>query len=87
MRETFHHGPLPMTFAGMEVSAPNVIVTALKQHRSGEGIVLRCYETEDRDTDVTVRLFESEHTFRVPHSGVKTLRLLNGVWTETDFVE
>lgn len=87
IRETFHRGPLPETYGGISVSAGNVCVTAIKQHRSGDGLILRCYETDDLDTDVTVRLFETEFSFHIPHSGVKTFLLRNGKITETDFLE
>ena len=85
--ETFHHGKLPAEYCGMSVSAENLAVTAIKEHVSGKGTVLRCYETEDRDTDVTVTLLGKTFSFHLPHSAVKTLLLRNGEVTEIDFVE
>ena len=75
------------SFEGMQVSAGNVIVTAIKQQVEGNGLILRCYEAEDRDTDCTIKLFDTSFSFRIPHSGVKTFLIKDGKATETDFVE
>ena len=85
--ETFHKGHLPATFGGVDVSAENVAVTAVKRHTDGEGIVLRCYETAGRDTEVTLRVFDTAHTLLLPHHAVKTLLWQAGRVTETDFIE
>ncbi|MBQ8441295.1 MAG: alpha-mannosidase [Clostridia bacterium] len=85
--ETFHQGRLSAEYQGISVSKENVIVTAVKQHVSGKGIILRCYEAEDKDTDVTVNLFGTSFDFHIPHSGVKTFLILDGKVTETDFIE
>jgi len=37
------------------VSAANVLVTVLKKAEDGQGIILRCYETDGRDTDVSIQ--------------------------------
>ena len=85
--ETFHKGELPTRYNGMALSADNVSVTAVKQHADGDGIILRCYETAGKDTDVRLRLFDTEHRFTVTHNAVKTLLWQNGTVTETDFIE
>ena len=85
--ETFHQGRLSAEYQGISVSKENVIVTAVKQHVSGKGIILRCCEAEDKDTDVTVNLFGTSFDFYIPHSGVKTFLILDGKVTETDFIE
>ena len=87
VQETFHKGTLPTSFEGISLSEQNVSVTALKKHRSGDGTVLRLYETEGKDTSVTVRLFGDTFTVYLPHDAVKTFLLKNGTVTETDFVE
>ncbi|MBE6703175.1 MAG: alpha-mannosidase [Ruminococcaceae bacterium] len=85
--ETFHAGALPTGFAGMWLSAENVSVTAIKQHTDSAGIILRCYETAGKDTDVILRLFDTEHRFSISHHAVKTLLWQDGCVTETDFIE
>ncbi len=48
-------GHLPDTQSFVDVSAPNVLVTVLKKAEDGHGIILRCYETDGRDTDVFIK--------------------------------
>lgn len=85
--ETFHKGSLPVKFSGLEVSAENVIVTAVKKYEDGDGIVLRCYETEDKETDVTIRIFDTAFETHLTHSEVKTFLIRNGAVREVDFME
>jgi alpha-mannosidase len=85
--ETFHQGSLSTHFAGMQISAENVAVTAVKAHTDGDGIILRCYETAGKDTDVTLRLFDTEHRCRIPHNAVRTFLFKGGLVSETDFIE
>ncbi|MBQ8341095.1 MAG: alpha-mannosidase [Clostridia bacterium] len=85
--ETFHRGKLPSAFSGVVLSADNVAVTALKAHVSGKGTVLRCFETEGRDTEVKGKLFDTEFCFSIGHHAVKTLWFCDGTVTETDFIE
>lgn len=85
--ETFHRGRLPLAASGISVSAGNVAVTAVKAHVSGNGIVIRLFETEGRDTDVCVKLFDQSVDLTVPHNAVKTLWIHNGTAEETDFLE
>jgi len=85
--ETFHKGQLPTAFTGARLSAENVAVTAIKEHADGNGIILRCYETAGKHTDVTLRLFDTEHRFRITHNTVKTFLFRDGLVTETDFIE
>jgi alpha-mannosidase len=42
----------------LNVSAPNVLVSILKKAEDGKGIILRCYETDGKDTDVALSLFK-----------------------------
>ncbi|VAX28744.1 hypothetical protein MNBD_IGNAVI01-110, partial [hydrothermal vent metagenome] len=53
------NGKLPDTQSFIEVSEPNVLVSILKKSEDGKGIVLRCYETDGKDTDVTITFFKS----------------------------
>jgi len=51
-------GNLPDSQSFIKVSAPNVLVSILKKSEDGKGIILRCYETDGLDTDVTITLFK-----------------------------
>jgi alpha-mannosidase len=48
-------GDLPEQQSFLDVSAANVVVTILKKAEDGRGLLLRCYETDGRDTRVTLR--------------------------------
>ena len=85
--ETFHGGKLPVTFAGMNVSADNLTVTAVKQQTNGDGLILRCFESEGKDTTAAVRVFDTACEIAVPHNAVRTLLLKDGTVSETDFIE
>ena len=87
VRETFHKGALPTVFEGVSVSATNVSVSAIKEQEDGRGYILRLYELDGIDTDVTVRLFDRETTVHVPHNGIKTLWFDENDVIETDFIE
>ena len=47
-------GVLPDRFSFCEVSNDNILMTVLKQEEEDRGVVIRCYETEGKDT--TIRL-------------------------------
>ncbi len=53
---TVHEGELPPEAGALEVLTPNVMVAALKQAEEGEGIILRLFELEGRQTQAQVRL-------------------------------
>lgn len=85
--ETFHKGKLGSTYSGIEISKDNIVVTALKKYEDGEGWILRCYETENRDTDVEIMLFGVKWTASFAHNGVKTF-IINGTdVSECNFIE
>ena len=85
--ETFHKGELPLTFGGIDVSEDNISITAVKKHEDGNGIILRCYETDGKDTQCKIRLFDTEFNAFIPHDSVKTYLIDNGEIKEVDFIE
>lgn len=53
--ETWHGGPLAApALEGLHISRDNIQLSACKPSEDGTGLVLRLYETDGRDTDVTV---------------------------------
>ncbi len=68
-------GNLPDSQTFLEVSAPNVLVSILKKAEDGKDVTLRCYETDGKDTDVTVTFFKSlksaKHTNIIEQEGEK----------------
>ena len=85
--ETFHKGALKTEFSGISVSEENIVVTALKKHEDSDALILRCYETEDRDTDVSIRVFDNEFKAHFSHSEVKTFIIKDNAAEEVDFME
>ncbi len=85
--ETFHKGTLGRSYQGIEVSKKNIVVTALKKYEDGDGWVLRCYETEDKETDVEIRVFDTKFDASFAHSEVKTFIIEDNKVTEADFME
>ena len=85
--ETFHHGDLPSSYSGITVSKSNVSVTAIKQSEDGNGIILRCYETDGKDTDVEISVFGNKLAFHIPHDSIKTYLVGDGFVKEVDFLE
>jgi alpha-mannosidase len=52
--DTWHEGSLPNDrLGGLNISAPNVIVSAVKRSEDGTGTILRVYETNGITTDFT----------------------------------
>jgi len=75
--ETYHEGPLPSAYRGVEVSAENIVVAALKESEDGAAFVLRCHETAGRDTEADIRLplLDRALHFKIGRHQVKTFWL------------
>lgn len=85
--ETFHQGELSESYGAIEVEKENIMVTALKRNEDSDGWILRCYETENKDTETKISLFGTVWTAKFGHSQVKTFLIENGKVTEVDFME
>ncbi len=85
--ETFHKGKLGTSFKGINVSESNIIVTAIKPAEDGNGIVLRCFEADNKDTNVSVKLFEKEFSASFKGGEVKTFLINEDGVFETSFME
>jgi len=89
--ENNHKGCLPLNYCGIHVSADNVIVGAYKRSEDGTGVILRAYETDGRETDVTISgdmLPAPLHTRFTPYS-INTYYLQDGsgCWKEVMMTE
>ncbi len=49
---------LPDRFSFCDISPDNVLMTVLKQEEKGRGVVIRCYETEGKDTPIRINFFK-----------------------------
>lgn len=75
--ETFHEGELPQSFQSIEVTAPNVVVSAVKKALYGEDFIVRLHECEGQRTDaqVCLPLLERQLTIHLAPWQIKTLRI------------
>lgn len=75
--ETFHEGPLPQTDSFIQVSADNVIVSALKKAEDGDDLILRCYETNKQKTQAEIHLPAFSRTIQASFGAneIKTFRI------------
>ena len=85
--ETFHKGKLPTEFSGISVSKDNIVVTAIKKHEDDDSMILRAYETENKDTEVEICLFDTCFRTSFAHNQIKTFKLSDGKVTECNFME
>ena len=85
--ETFHKGKLPTEFSAISVEPKNIVVTAVKKNEDSDAVVLRCYETENKDTDAKIQLFGKEFDVHFSHNEVKTLIVKDDKLIEADFME
>lgn len=85
--ETFHGGSLPTSFSAVSVSENNIIVTSLKKHVAKNAYILRCYESENKNTCAAIRLFNTETTAEFSPNEIKTFVFDGGKVYETDFLE
>lgn len=53
-----HKGKLPATDKMIEISADNVVFSGIKKAEQGNALILRLYETEGQNKDVTISLSE-----------------------------
>ena len=52
--ETWHEGKLSENFGGISIDCENVMLSAVKRSEDGRGTVVRLYEIDGREADVTV---------------------------------
>jgi alpha-mannosidase len=72
---------LPLEYSFVTCDEPNVIISTIKKCEDDNSIIVRCYETEGKDTDVTITFFRpsksAEHTNIIEEEG-KEVKLENG---------
>ena len=76
--ETYHDGPLPGVYRGIELSADNIVVTAVKPATDGTGVIVRAYESVGVETDVEINLLflGSNISMRFKPYEIKTFKVL-----------
>ena len=85
--ETFHQGNLPCEYSGIDISENNIILTAIKKHEDSNALVIRLYESENKDTTVNIKILGKEFSADFSHSEVKTFIVDKDCARECDFME
>ena len=78
-------------YKALDISADNIVLSALKRSEDGKGLVIRLYETDGKETPVTIKgdvLPAELNTTFTPYS-VNTYYLADGSneWKEVLFSE
>ena len=86
--ENHHAGILPLTYKGVEVSAENLVISAVKKSEDGTGYVVRAYECDGMATTATIRVGNLP-VLEARFGGyeVKTFFLKGDAWEEVLFPE
>ncbi len=53
---TAHRGRMPASFSWLNVSAPNVVISAIKKSEVGNDLIVRLYETAGRPAHVRLNI-------------------------------
>ena len=69
----FHKGKLPECMGNISCDSENIMISAVKQGEDGSQTVLRLYEMEGKESQVTVKLFDKTICVAMPHNGLKTV--------------
>ncbi len=82
--ESFHEGSLPESMSCLKCDGEHVVITAVKQAEDGEDTVVRFYETEGEEEEVSIELFGKTIKTLVAHNEIKTMKM-DG--TEVNLIE
>lgn len=72
---------------GFQLSAPNIRLAAAKRSEAGDAPVLRLQETDGHATQVTLTAFGIQVCLSFRPYEIKTLKLQDSQWSETNFLE
>ena len=72
-----HPGSRPQTDSFLSVDAPNVVVSALKLAETDDDLIVRCFETDGRETEATLdfTFLQKSWSGIFRPSEIKTLRI------------
>ena len=92
INETFHKGNMPCEFKGINISSSDIIASALKCSEDKRGYILRCYETNKKNTETAIELPFLERSWQAEFNPceIKTFYIPKDknepIW-ETDLIE
>ena len=84
--ETFREEGAPQRMSFLEVSAPEIIVTAVKEAEDGDGIIVRAYNSQKQPLDATINVQFMNKSIRASFgaSEIKTFKLAHGTCAVTE---
>ena len=87
--ESYHKGPLPLTYQGACVSCDHVILSALKPAEDGSGYILRAYECAGEPAHAVISLdfLQAEVQADLHPFEICTFRITEGKVTPCDLIE
>lgn len=85
--DSFHKGFLPEKMSCFASSTDNLIITAIKEAEDKNGIILRGFETDDKESNIKLRLFETEAKAHFSHNEIKTLKMKEKTVEEVNLIE
>ena len=80
---SFHEGKLPLEMSCLECDSDNILVSAVKEGEDG-GNIIRFYDMDGINKDVSVKLFDKTIKTALSHNQVKTF---TDSGKEVDFIE
>ena len=80
----FHGGKLPEKMRCIECDNDNIIVSAVKQSEADDSNIIRVYEMNGCDTEMSLKLFGNEIKSDITHNEIKTF---NNKGKELDLIE
>ncbi len=86
--ESFHKGTAPQTASFVSVSAPNIVMNALKYCEDGSGdLIVRFTETAGRDTEARISVLGHAFSAAFGRNQIKTFRIGANGAAQTNFLE
>lgn len=74
LMDSFHTGSLPERQSCLKCDGKHVVVTAVKQAEDSEETVVRFYETDGTEEQVSIEVFGKKIETAVSHNEIKTLK-------------
>ena len=72
LTDTFHHGPLPLSYEGACCDSDHLVVTAIKKAEDGTEPILRCFESEGAPVETEISLLGRTIPVALSPYGIRT---------------
>jgi alpha-mannosidase len=72
--DSFHAGTLGERASCVNCSADHIVITAVKESEDSEADMIRFYETDGKEDEINIRIFDNKIQTRVSANEIKTFR-------------